>query len=88
MAYAYAETIAVIAFNYALFYFLKSWIRWVSFAAGTAVLLLLLASIYDNLSSGCFGAPKDVEFKQGMTICPGQTAHGTITLPDTTSATR
>jgi hypothetical protein len=38
-----------------------------------------------NAAGGCYPwSPKDVEFHQGMTLCPGQTAHGTIKLPDTT----
>ena len=38
-----------------------------------------------NAAGGCYPwSPKDVAFHQGMTLCPGQTAHGTIKLPDTT----
>jgi hypothetical protein len=43
-----------------------------------AAWLLVGASLYDNWQGGCFGAPSDVPFHQGMTICPGQTAHGSI----------
>lgn len=35
-----------------------------------------------NARAGCFPwSPKEVEFKQGMTICPGQRAIHIIELP-------
>ena len=55
-------------------------LRILSGLALAVVILLPLAVFIDNYNSGCIGAPKDVEFHQGMTICPGQTAHGLIVL--------
>jgi len=37
-------------------------------------------SLWENYEAGCLFAPKDVEFKQGMTLCPGQSAHGVVTF--------
>jgi hypothetical protein len=51
---------------------------------GTLLLGMLVIFAY-NAAGGCYPwSPKDVAFHQGMTLCPGQTAHGTIKLPDTT----
>jgi hypothetical protein len=47
-------------------------------AAIAAMVWLILLAI--NAAGGCYPwSPKDVEFHQGMTLCPGQTAH--IELP-------
>jgi hypothetical protein len=59
------------------------------FGLAATILSGLCAAIWGllvaaNLSAGCTPwAPAEVEFKQGMTLCPGQSAKGTFTIPNT-----
>lgn len=68
-------------FNIFMFFTVQDWSRWVcliaSIIAGLAMVVVGIA-VVDNYTSGCYSAPKDVAFEQGMTLCPGQRAHGTI----------
>jgi hypothetical protein len=59
----------------------NSWVRWLNLCFVVGALSGIALVTISNYMAGCFGAPEDVEFHQGMTICPGQTAHGAIVLP-------
>lgn len=72
--------IVIAIFNWGNWWFLKPWYRWLSFVCAAVLTLLLLLAATDNLVSGCFWAPKEVEFHQGMNICPGQTATFNVRL--------
>lgn len=63
------------------------WVAWaavamvalnvVIWAWGPQIVLLVI-----NAKCGCFPwSPKEVPYKPGMTICPGQTAIVTVTVP-------
>ena len=60
--------------------------RWMNL--GLAILFSLAAGLFvtvaiGNLLNGCGPwAPAVVEFHQGMTLCPGQTAKGFIIVPE------
>lgn len=74
------------ALNFAFFWWwAPRWLRWFSFASGCCCLLVTIlnvAIVYDATFGECANQPKDVPFHQGMTLCPGQTAHGTLNLLD------
>jgi len=61
-------------------------LRWfhLTWAALAALAIILLGDIaISNIAAGCMPwAPTEVEFHQGMTICPGQTAKGFMIMPD------
>ena len=65
--------------------------RWLRFLFGAFLIpnslftLVIAYAIYDSFQAGCWSAPKDVEFQQSMTLCPGQTAHGVIKLGNSES---
>jgi len=76
----------VLCFNVLGFLYSSNWVRWIYLTSSVVVSLVLFilgCAMFDSYSSGCYGAPKDVEFRQGMTICPGQTAHGSINPANT-----
>jgi hypothetical protein len=69
-------------FNVFAFLSIKSWMRYLSLAASIPMglgLLIFGAAMVDSYFSGCYSAPKQTEFHQGMTLCPGQSAVFTIT---------
>lgn len=73
---------AVAAANFMAWYFLPSKIRWLNFIVAMLIALVIVAIAVDNAASGCYPwSPKEVEFHQGMTICPSQSARFTIEVP-------
>lgn len=75
-----ALNISLFGLNAMAFWWSSKRMRWLNFAGAvsTGVIAALLAVLaISNLFDGCGPlAPAEVEFKQGMTICPGQTARG------------
>lgn len=59
-------------FNAAAFWWGQTWLKWLNLLA----CVFCLAALVHNLASSdeCKDAPKVVEFRQGMTLCPGQSA--------------
>lgn len=70
------------AVNGFLFWRGTSRLRW--FSLGAAIVaglaaVLLAVGIFGNIAAGCTPwSPKQVEFQQGMTLCPGQSASFSI----------
>ena len=54
-----------------------SWVRWVngaSLVSNSIVALFYGVVIADNAIGGCYPwSPAEVEYHEGMTLCPGQT---------------
>jgi hypothetical protein len=70
------------ALNVALFCVLRTRARWLNLVAGIVVLLVYGIAEIGNAVDGCYPwSPKEVEFRQGMTLCPGQSAMGDIGVP-------
>ena len=52
------------------------------FDAAMAIYPTEIVLLWINAQAGCYPwSPKEVEFKQGMTLCPGQNAKMTIEIP-------
>lgn len=67
------------------YFFMKPGLwRGIMIALNATALIASLANLsliaWDNWRDGCFNAPADVQFHQGMTLCPGQTAHGAFVV--------
>lgn len=79
-----AITMALVA-NVALFWFGKSALRWLALA----IALMLIVAGYQttrlvviNLAAGCYPwSPAVVPYQDGMTLCPGQSAVATMSIP-------
>ncbi len=73
----------VLVFNIFVFLTMDRWWRWINIVGALVMALILTVvgfAMFDSYSSGCYSAPKLVEFKQGMTLCPGQSASVSVTF--------
>jgi hypothetical protein len=59
----------------------KRWLTGFTVVLSSLGLLVIGFEMFNTYLDGCYGAPKEVEFYQGMTLCPGQEARFTIELP-------
>lgn len=82
--------IVSIVANIACFFWMRgSWVRWVSFSAAVLPLIFFVLVLIGNASAGCYPwSPKEIEFHQGMTICPGQSAVGRLIISPTSQPDR
>jgi len=81
MAPQMAFLLLLIALNTHLFLIHKGPARWASLGASAMCAAIAIAALISSYRSGCLGAPSVVEFRHGMTLCPGQSTRMTITLP-------
>jgi len=62
------------------------WLLWLCLAlccVNTALILCRdgIARLWVNAEAGCWPwSPAEVEYRDGMTICPGQSVHATIVI--------
>lgn len=76
------QLVSVTVFNLVCFvvvsFVCPIWLRWANLAIGLFGASVIAISVYSNWTDGCYSQPKVVEFTQGMTLCPGQSASFTV----------
>ena len=65
------------------FFVSSGWKRWLVIGCtviNSLVVMFIISVMVDTYRSGCYGMPKIVEYHDGMTLCPGQTAIGSAVI--------